>query len=75
MVPVKGSYLKMLYLSLLTNVLFPQTFTTFVYRKPNFSGVSTHFDSFLPSTYKFGTVYTIAYRCLLIRSSCTKLHN
>ena len=75
MVPAKGSYSKMVYLSLLTNVFFPQTFTTFVYRKPNFSGVYTHFDSFLPSTYKFGTVYTIAYRCLLIRSSCTKLHN
>ena len=24
-----------------------------------FSGVYTHFDSFLPSAYKFGTVYTL----------------
>ena len=39
-----------------------KTFTTSVYRKPTFSGVYTHFDSFLPFTYKFGTVYTLAYR-------------
>ena len=52
-----------------------RTFTTSVYRKPTFSGVYTHFDSFLPSTYKFGNVYTLAYRCLQICSSWTKLHN
>ena len=28
-----------------------KTFTTSVYRKPTFSGVYTHFDSFLPSNY------------------------
>ena len=33
-------------------------FTTSVYREPTFSGVYTHFDSFLPSAYKFGTVIT-----------------
>ena len=33
-----------------------KTFTTNVYRKPAFSGVYTHFASFLPSTFKFGTV-------------------
>ena len=38
------------------------TFTTSVYRKPTYSEVYTHFDSFLPSTYKFGTVYALAYR-------------
>ena len=52
-----------------------KTFNTSVYRKPTFSGVYKHFDSFLPSTYKFGTVYTSAYRCLRICSSWTKLHN
>ena len=52
-----------------------KTFTTSVYCKPTFSGVYTHYDSFLPSTYKFGTVYTLAYRCLQICSSGTKLHN
>ena len=48
-----------------------KTFTTSVYRKPTFGGVYKHFDSFLPSTYKFGTVYTLSYRCLRICSSWT----
>ena len=52
-----------------------KTFTTSVYCKPTFSGVDTHFDSFLPSNYKFGTAYALAYRCLQILSSWTKLHN
>ena len=46
-----------------------KTFTTSVYRKPTFSGVYTHFDSFLPTTYKFSIVYTLACRCLRISSS------
>ena len=33
-----------------------KTCTTSVHCKPSFSGVYTHFDSFLPSTYKFGNV-------------------
>ena len=52
-----------------------KTFTTSVYRKPTFSGVYTHFNSFLRSTYKFGTVYTLAYRCFRICCSWTKLYN
>ena len=39
-----------------------------------FSGFYTHFDSFLPSTYKLGTVYTLAYRFMRICTSWTKLH-
>ena len=39
-----------------------KTFTTSVYRKPTPTGFYTHFKSFLSSTYKFGTVYTLAYR-------------
>ena len=46
-----------------------KTFTVSVYRKPTFSGVHTYFDSFLTSTYKFGAVYTLAYRCFRICSS------
>ena len=46
-----------------------ETSTTSVYHKPTFSGVYTYFDSFLPSTYKFDTVYTF-----WICSSPTKLH-
>ena len=52
-----------------------KTFTTSIYHKPTFSVVYTHFDRFLPFTYKFDTVYTLAYRCLRICSSWTKLHN
>ena len=52
-----------------------KTFTTYVYRKLTFSGVYTHFDSFLPSIYKIGTVYLLAYICFLICSIWTKLHN
>ena len=44
-------------------------FTTSVYRKPTFSGVYTHFDSFLPNTYKIGVVYTLANRYFLIYSN------
>ena len=36
---------------------------------------NTHFDRFLPSNCKFGTVYTFAKRCLRICSSWTKSHN
>ena len=49
-----------------------EIFDTSVYRKPTFREVYTHFDGFLPSTYKFGTVYTLAYRCFRICSSWTK---
>ena len=36
-------------------------FTAAVYRKPTFSGVYTHFDSFLPTTYKFSMIYTLVF--------------
>ena len=48
-------------------------FITSVYCKPTFIGVYTHFDSFLWSSYKFSTVYTLAYRCFQIFSGRTKL--
>ena len=38
-------------------------FVITAYRKPTFSGVYTHFDSFLPEVYKVGMIYTLAYRC------------
>ena len=42
------------------NVIREQgNFVTNVYRKPTFSGVYTHFDSFLPDTYKIGMIYTL----------------
>ena len=49
-------------------------FVTTVYRKPTFSGVYTHFESFLPTIYKLGMIYTLAYRCLKIYSDWSKFH-
>ena len=43
-------------------------FTTSVYRKPTFS-VYTHFDSFLPDTYKIGMIYKFVNRCFWICSN------
>ena len=34
----------------------------------------THFESFLPATYKLGMVYTLAYRCFPICSDWTKIN-
>ena len=56
-------------------ILKDKTFTTSAFCKLSFSIVYTHFGSFLPSTYKFSTFYTLAYRCFWICSSWTKLHN
>ena len=41
-------------------------FTTTIYRKPTFAGVYSNFESFSPSVYKFGMVYTLVYRCFRI---------
>ena len=49
-------------------------FTTSVYCKPTFSGICTHFDSFLPSSYKIGLLHTLLYRCFRICSDWTKFH-
>ena len=40
-----------------------KTFTASAYHKPTFNGFYAHFGNFLPSTYTFGTVYTLAYKC------------
>ena len=50
-------------------------FTTSIYRKPTFSGVFTHFDSFIPASYKHGLVDTLIFRCFKICSSYEKIHN
>ena len=50
-------------------------FTTSIYRKPTFSGVFTHFDSFIPTSYKQGLVNTLIFRCFKICSSYEKIHN
>ena len=49
-------------------------FSTTIYRKPTFNGVYSNFESFLPSVYKFGMVYTLVYRCFHICSDWKKFH-
>ena len=49
-------------------------FLTMVYRKPAFSGVYIHFKSFLPSTQKFGMLYTSVHRCFTLCSDWSKCH-
>ena len=39
-----------------------------------FSGVYTHFDSFVPMPYKFGMIYYIVYRCFTLCSSFQRFH-
>ena len=41
-------------------------FITSAYQKPTFSGVYSHFDSFLLDTYKAGMIYTLVNRCFRI---------
>lgn len=48
--------------------------TTSVYRKPTFTGLYTHFHSFLPSIYKFGLLSTILFRYFSICSSFSLFH-
>ena len=50
-------------------------FVTIVYRKPTFSDVYAHFDSFLPTAYKFGIIYTLVFRSFKIFSNWTNFHN
>ena len=38
-------------------------FKTTVHRKPTFISVPSHFYNFLPTTYEFSMIYTLAYRC------------
>ena len=49
-------------------------FLTIVYRKPTFSGLYTHLQSFLPMVFKVGMMYTLAYRCFKICSDWIKFH-
>ena len=38
-------------------------FVTTLYHKPMLSGIYTHFCSFIPATYIFDMIYTLASRC------------
>ena len=50
-------------------------FVTIVSRKPTFSGVYMHFDSFLSTIYKFGIFCTLTFRCFSIYSNWANFHN
>ena len=41
--------------------------------KPTFIGVYTHFDSFLPDTYKISMIYTLVNRCFRICYRCFRI--
>ena len=49
-------------------------FTISVYRKPTFGGIYTHFDSFLPSTYRISMFHTLLRRHFWIHSDWTMFH-
>ena len=49
-------------------------FITSVYRKPTFSGVFSHFDSFIPRGYKFNLVSTLIFPCYSICCSMELFH-
>ena len=50
------------------------TFSTTVHRKVTFSGVYTHFASFMPVMYKRGLVSSLLYRAYMINSTFLSLH-
>ena len=49
-------------------------FTTSVYRKPTFSGVYTHFDSYMLVNYKFSLISATIFCSFTICSDMPKLH-
>ena len=49
-------------------------FTASVYRKPTFSGVYTHFSSYMPFSYKFNLVSTIIFRSFTLCTDMPKFH-
>ena len=50
-------------------------FSTSVYQKPSFTGLFTHFDSFIPISYKRGLVYTLVNHYQLFHSELLNLKN
>ena len=49
-------------------------FITSVYCKPTFSGVFSHFNSFIPRGYKFNLVSTLIFRCYSVCCSMELFH-
>ena len=51
-----------------------QQFKTSVYRKPTFSGVFTHYESYVDQTYKESLIDTLLFRYFSICSNYTSFH-
>ena len=51
-----------------------QQLKTFIYRKPTFSGVFAHYESYLDQTYKKSLTDTLLFRCFSICSDYTLFH-
>ena len=49
-------------------------FTTTVYHKPTFSGVYSHFKSFIADEYKHGWIFTLLFQIFSIVSEFSKFH-
>ena len=52
-----------------------EEFSTTVFRKKSFSGVYSHFDSFIPSNYKENLLLALIHRCFTICSSFANFHS
>ena len=50
------------------------SFLTSLYRKPTFSGLYSHYESFMPSSYKAGLIYTLLHRAFTLCSTWEKFH-
>ena len=50
------------------------SFYTSLYRKPTFSGLYTHYEAFMPSSYKKGLIYTLLHRAFTLCSSWDAFH-
>ena len=49
-------------------------FTTSVYRKPTFSGVFTHFESFIPNSYKYALIFILLHTAFKLCSNFELFH-
>ena len=66
---------KLSFLDILVNREADQSFSTSVYRKPTFTGLTTKFSSFIPVQYKRNLVSTLATRAFNICSNYITMHS
>ena len=50
-------------------------FVTSIYRKPTFSGIYSHYDSYLPLTYKKGLISSLMFRIFHLSSNWSIIHD